>query len=75
MKAQRKSEEINEPLPESMKILHFKIGIYLEAGLEAELAMVRAKPDVNTSYDTFVTQITEGITNKRSCQATFQIAI
>ena len=74
MEAHRKFEEINEPLPESMKILHLKTGIRPEAGLEAELAVARAKPDINASFDTFVTQITEGIANRRSRQGTFKIA-
>ena len=73
MEAHRKFEEINEPLPESMKILHLKTGIRPEAGLEAELAVARAKPEINTSFDAFVTQITEGIANRRSRQGTFQM--
>ena len=74
MEAHRKFEEINEPLPESMKILHLKTGIRPEAGLEAELAVARSRPNINTTFDSFVTQITEGIANRRSCQGTFKVA-
>jgi len=74
MEAHRKFEEINEPLPESMKILHLKTGIRPEAGLEAELAVARSRPNVNTSFDAFVTQITEGIANRRSRQGIFKMA-
>ena len=74
MEAHRKFEEINEPLPESMKILHLKTGIRPEAGLEAELAVARSRPNINTSFDSFVTQITEGIANRRSRQGTFKMA-
>ena len=74
MEAHRKFEEINEPLPESMKILHLKTGIRPEAGLEAGLAVARSRPDINTTFDSFVTQITKGIANRRSRQGTFKMA-
>ena len=50
-------EGVYEPISEPMKIDFFKHGIHSEANLESELA--RGIPDANSSFDSFVNQLTE----------------
>ena len=67
LEAHRKFEEVNEPLTESMKVMHFKTGIK-DVRLESELAVARSIPEVNRTFDNFVNQLTEGVANRRSRQ-------
>ena len=57
-------EEIGKPLSESIKLLHFKEGIMKDAKLSQELAVARAMTEVNNSFDAFVNQLTESISNQ-----------
>ena len=61
MEAHSKFEGSGQPLPESMKIIHFKQVIYPEANLKAELAVARSRKDVNVNFETFTNKIKEGI--------------
>ena len=65
-------EDVNEPISESMKIDFFKCGIRSEANLESELAVARGRSDASVSFDSYVYQLTKGVSNRRSREATFR---
>ena len=52
-------------LTKSMKILHFKGGIWSEAGMETSIESFRRFPHVNTSFTAFLNYRLEGLNSKK----------